>query len=848
MKNRKKPNSEKSAKSVKGFNIIKGASLTLVIVIGLFFGIRSVTYRYILNTFRNNMAVNINAVSGQFNNIIKSDMKVLSEVAKIISSNDIIKSTSTSSMLKGMEEESGYSDVFILYSDGTMLDSDLEESVVDITEVSKFFNPSSGLVGNSTISGGNLMVHVPIVEGNFELVAVYDIEYLIQRIGVFSESGASEFVLLDSKNGDIALDVKENRKINERSNNYYTRMENLQYVEDSGYTDIRSSIINGVSGFTGYYDNEELFYACYTGTELDKWSIVQVVPDEIIQGQTVGLRNSITVLLLMLVAVYLILLVVILYINKKRDIENEEIRMQIKVAELANDAKTTFLSNMSHDIRTPLNAIVGLSDICEMNADNPDRVRECIAKQKAASEHLMALINDVLEMNKIESGKVVFMNEEFKIGLTIHNIVMLVQQRMVDKKLKFNVAITNLVHENVIGDEQRIKRAVLNIISNAIKFTDVGGKVSIVINESESDKEGYANYSISVTDTGIGMTEEFLKKIFVPFERMHDSTVSQIEGAGLGMTIAHDLIESLGGNIQVKSQLGQGTTVTVNVPLKIARPDDNSEQYRSAISNYKDQYIVVVDNDVMMVEWMDKLISSLGLKCISTTSCSDALDVVKKMKEMSQSVALMIFGWKMPKMSGTELASKMRGIVGNDVPIILQTVHDFNENDDEIRTSGINKILVEPIFRSDLMEVFYEMLNGGNDSKMTFPDFSGKRVLLVEDHKVNAEIISEYLSYTGIEVDVVYDGTEAVKRMEETPDGYYDLIFMDIRMPKMNGYDATREIRAMRSDYTRNIPIIALSANAFIEDKKNSQKVGMNGHIAKPVKYEELYAELKKWF
>ena len=628
MKNRKKPNSEKSAKSVKGFNIIKGASLTLVIVIGLFFGIRSVTYRYILNTFRNNMAVNINAVSGQFNNIIKSDMKVLSEVAKIISSNDIIKSTSTSSMLKGMEEESGYSDVFILYSDGTMLDSDLEESVVDITEVSKFFNPSSGLVGNSTISGGNLMVHVPIVEGNFELVAVYDIEYLIQRIGVFSESGASEFVLLDSKNGDIALDVKENRKINERSNNYYTRMENLQYVEDSGYTDIRSSIINGVSGFTGYYDNEELFYACYTGTELDKWSIVQVVPDEIIQGQTVGLRNSITVLLLMLVAVYLILLVVILYINKKRDIENEEIRMQIKVAELANDAKTTFLSNMSHDIRTPLNAIVGLSDICEMNADNPDRVRECIAKQKAASEHLMALINDVLEMNKIESGKVVFMNEEFKIGLTIHNIVMLVQQRMVDKKLKFNVAITNLVHENVIGDEQRIKRAVLNIISNAIKFTDVGGKVSIVINESESDKEGYANYSISVTDTGIGMTEEFLKKIFVPFERMHDSTVSQIEGAGLGMTIAHDLIESLGGNIQVKSQLGQGTTVTVNVPLKIARPDDNSEQYRSAISNYKDQYIVVVDNDVMMVEWMDKLISSLGLKCISTTSCSDALDVV----------------------------------------------------------------------------------------------------------------------------------------------------------------------------------------------------------------------------
>ncbi len=841
-----KSGSVKEKKNTKG--LIIGLLIMLFVTVAMFFVIKSISNVQIFKTFKSNKMSDIEVTSTQFDNMIDSDIMILSETARIIASSEEMKGSRTSDLLKSVEEGSCFSELYLVYSDGKVFDSSMQENNLDIDSISGIFSNTEGVEKNRVVSENSLMVHAPVIEGNVELVALYDNLLFVERSGVADVNMVSEFTLFDSATGEIVIDVEDGR-INNDKINYFSMMENVRYNREYSYSEMRRSIQNRKKGIVEYYNNgDELLFACYSPLNNGNLYVVQIVSEDAVIQSSSGLGNDITAFLMVLVLIYFLLLLFTIYINKKRDKENQEIKMQVQVAELANEAKTIFLSNMSHDIRTPLNAIVGLADICEMNADNPDRVKECIKKQKAASEHLMTLINDVLEMSKIESGKIAFINSEFNIGLSIHNIVMLVQHRMLDKKLRFNVAVNNLVHENVIGDEQRINRAVLNIISNAIKFTDVGGKISVVIDENPSQKEGYADYSITVKDTGIGMTEEFVKRIFIPFERMLDSTVSQIDGAGLGMTIAHDLIESIGGNIQVSSRLGSGTAITVNIPLKISGDGVIPEQYKPVVEHYKEQFVVVVDNDVIMVEWMDKLISSLGLKCISTTSGADAIDVVKKMHEASQPIALMIFGWKMPKISGTELAVQMRAVVGNDIPIILQTAYEFNENDDGLRTAGINKILVEPIFRSDLMEVFYEMVNGGNDSKMAFPDFGGKRVLLVDDHKVNAEIIAEYLNYTGIEVDIVYDGTEAVDKIQMTPDGYYDLIFMDIRMPKLNGYEATRQIRAMRSDYTLNIPIIALSANAFIEDKKNSKAAGMNGHLAKPVKYEEVYAELKKWF
>ena len=846
---------DRTNKSVKKENknvLIKTILTISIVTFIVVFVIRGIIYNQITTTYRDDMVDDIEVMSQQFNHFMDTDIGILEDIAHNFVGElefEGEKSEKTVDMMQYIESKSCFSEVYFLSIDGTLYDSELNSETVDKNAIADIFTADSVFAQCDEIVEDRLLLHTPIIENNIELIAVFDEEHIANVLNMFNKAERSRLLMFSAAEGNIVVDYSYGEFM-DTGKNFYDVMENARYHRGFNFMQMKSDLIMKRTGYTAYYMSEknELHYTCYSPTKFGDWYVVQIIPDDIVVEVSRNLRVSITSILLFLVVLCIIISLFAVANNRKKYNENQEIKMQVEVAKLANEAKSEFLSNMSHDIRTPLNAIVGMAEICEMNADNPERVKECIDKQKAASEHLMTLINDVLEMSKIESGKAVYMNSEFKIGVSIHNIVMFVQQRMSNKNLRFTISPNTLVHEEVIGDEQRINRAILNIVSNAVKFTPDGGKISIKIDEKKADKPGYSTFVVKIKDTGIGMSEEFVKKIFIPFERVQDATVGQIEGAGLGMTIALNLIESIGGSISVESKIGAGTTVRVEFPLKVVEKEDISEEYIQVLENYKDNFVVVVDDNVNLIEWMDKLVLSLGMKCVTTTSATEALEVVKRMRVRDDKIALMIFGWKMPKMKGTELASKMREIVGNDVPIVLQTVYEFDEEDDTIRAAGINKVLVEPIFRSDLLELFDEMVNGGNDSTMKFPDFSGKRVLLVEDHIVNAGIISEYLRYTGIEVDIVYDGTEAVDKMQETPDDYYDLIFMDIRMPKMNGYDATREIRAMKSEYTHNLPIIALSANAFIEDRKKSKEVGMNGHLAKPVKYEELYNELKKWF
>jgi len=846
---------DRTNKSVKKENknvLIKTILTISIVTFIVVFVIRGIIYNQITTTYRDDMVDDIEVMSQQFNHFMDTDIGILEDIAHNFVGElefEGEKSEKTVDMMQYIESKSCFSEVYFLSIDGTLYDSELNSETVDKNAIADIFTADSVFAQCDAIVEDRLLLHTPIIENNIELIAVFDEEHIANVLNMFNKAERSRLLMFSAAEGNIVVDYTYGEFM-DAGKNFYDVMENARYHRGFNFMQMKSDLIMKRSGYTAYYMSEknELHYTCYSPTKFGDWYVVQIIPDDIVVEVSRNLRVSITSILLFLVVLCIIISLFAVANNRKKYNENQEIKMQVEVAKLANEAKSEFLSNMSHDIRTPLNAIVGMAEICEMNADNPERVKECIDKQKAASEHLMTLINDVLEMSKIESGKAVYMNSEFKIGVSIHNIVMFVQQRMSNKNLRFTISPNTLVHEEVIGDEQRINRAILNIVSNAVKFTPDGGKISIKIDEKKADKPGYSTFVVEIKDTGIGMSEEFVKKIFIPFERVQDATVGQIEGAGLGMTIALNLIESIGGSISVESKIGAGTTVRVEFPLKVVEKEDISEEYIQVLENYKDNFVVVVDDNVNLIEWMDKLVLSLGMKCVTTTSATEALEVVKRMRVRDDKIALMIFGWKMPKMKGTELASKMREIVGNDIPIVLQTVYEFDEEDDTIRAAGINKVLVEPIFRSDLLELFDEMVNGGNDSTMKFPDFSGKRVLLVEDHIVNAGIISEYLRYTGLEVDIVYDGTEAVDKMQETPDDYYDLIFMDIRMPKMNGYDATREIRAMKSEYTQNLPIIALSANAFIEDRKKSKEVGMNGHLAKPVKYEELYNELKKWF
>lgn len=833
------------------YGIIRGILVLVMLTVSIFFVIHSVTYNQILKSYHDSMTASTRITASQFEDIINSNITYLYEVSELLSEYDSLKSAEAKETLAKMETGSYFSKLYILCNDGTIIGSKGADLIADSDSINSIFSTSIGFGRSDVIAGNNeIILHVPVVEGNTQLLGVLDEEYFKKKLSLMNTSGITRFMLMNSLTGEVNLDVLTEEDAQTKKHDYFKVMEHASYEKGYDYSGIRSDMLKKQSGFVAYTvaGDTELHYQSYTPTEYEGWYVIQILPENVVLSSSKDLRDSIIEVFCILVVVYLIVLFYLIRHNHKIDKENEDIRMQVRVEELANEAKTSFLSNMSHDIRTPLNAIVGLADICEMNADNADRVRECISKQKAASEHLMTLINDVLEMSRIESGKVTFEETEFQIGVSIHNMVMLLQQGVEEKKHRFCVSIDRLEHEAVIGDEQRITRALLNIISNAIKFTGNGGRISVVLNESETEEPGISEFCVTVSDNGMGMTEEFVKRIFVPFERMQDSTVSQIEGAGLGMTIAHDLVSKMGGTIDVSSELGTGTVVTVKFPMKVVDTPKIPRQYEPVFEELKDKYVVIVDNDVENVEWLDEVIRSLGMRTISTTSARDAIDDVKKLMDSGQSeIALMIFGWRMPKMNGIELSMHMREIVGNEVPIIMQTVYEFNENEKEMRKAGINNVLVEPIFRSDLLEVFYEMVNGGNDSKMAFPDFSGRRILLVDDHRVNAEIVAEYLQYTGITVDTVYDGYEAVEQMEKTPDGFYDLILMDIRMPKMDGYEATRKIRSMKSDYTKKIPIIALSANAFAEDRKMSGEVGMNGHLAKPVKYEEIYAELKKW-
>lgn len=840
-------------KSADKYGFVRSILVFVTVTVFVFLLLQKITYDKALDSCQEDMVNGAGMVTTQFNDMVTCNTKYATAIADVLSGHNLSDNQYVSQILKSLKKNCGFEDVFILYSSGTRINEDGSNEFTGTDMISSVFN--NGDDNLSLIADNNndemALFHVPIVDGKSALVGVLEKNYFVKNFNMFSYGEINRVMIVSSSDGRILLNMNAQGVADYSSKeNYYINIANQKYLKDFSYGQAKRDITKEQTGFTAYYSSteKENQYIYFTAIGYSDWMLIQVLPESAVKETATTFSSATVISLLCLIFVYILILLFSIYLIRKSNKENEEIKMKIRVAELANEAKTNFLSNMSHDIRTPLNAIVGLSDICEMNADNPDRVRDCIEKQKAASDHLMTLINDVLEMSRIESGRVVFEDNEFNIGKQLHELVIMIQQRLSEKQLILNVTISELIHEIVIGDEQRLNRVMINILSNAVKFTGNGGVISISLNERPAEIEGYGEFEIVVSDTGLGMSPEFIKKIFVPFERMQDSTVSQIEGAGLGMAIAHDLIDKMGGNIDVQSKVGVGTQVTVTLNLKLVDEDREKIKYHEVIDQYAEQTVIVVDDDDSLVEWMDKMINSIGMQCYATTNAKDAIDKVTEMYNSSEKIAMMIFGWRMPGIDGIELTSIIREIVGNDIPIVIQTAYEFDNSDNDMRKVGINHVMIEPIFRSDILDMFEEMLNGGISSKMAFPDFTGKRILLVEDHKVNAEIVKEYLEYTGIIVDVVFDGTEAVERIKNTKDGYYNLILMDIRMPKMNGYDATRAIRGMSREYTKKIPIIALSANAFIEDKKMSKEVGMNGHLAKPVKYDEVYAELKKWF
>ena len=535
-------------------------------------------------------------------------------------------------------------------------------------------------------------------------------------------------------------------------------------------------------------------------------------------------------------------------IVKKQKEQTQALQDALLQAQHASRAKTTFLSNMSHDIRTPMNAIIGFATIAISHIDNKERVMDCLQKVLSSSNHLLSLINDILDMSRIESGKIQIKEQDCNISELMHNLINIIQPQIKAKQLELFIDTFEVVNEDVIADSLKLNQVFINLMSNAVKYTPAGGTVSLRIMQKTTFHHGYGDYVFIIKDTGIGMSKEFVKHIFEPFERESTVTQSGIQGTGLGMAITKNIIEMMNGTISVESELGKGSTFTVELTLKLQDTERNAEQ----LKELNGLRAMVVDDDFNVCDSVSKMLKQLGMRAEWTTSGREAVYRAKMAHDEGDSYHTYIIDWQMPDLSGIETAKKIRSQVGEDAPIIILTAYDWSDIEEEAKAAGVTAFCAKPLFMSDLKSALLAANNSADKEEKdaaawTLADFSGKRILLVEDIELNREIAEVILTEAGFLVESAPDGTDAVAMMEKAEEYYYDAILMDVQMPIMDGYEATRTIRNMPRKDVKDLPIIAMTANALEEDKEAALKNGMNAHIAKPLDMDIFISVLRKF-
>lgn len=525
----------------------------------------------------------------------------------------------------------------------------------------------------------------------------------------------------------------------------------------------------------------------------------------------------------------------------------ETLQMAYEAASRANGAKTEFLSRMSHDIRTPMNAIIGMTAIAEAHLGDKDRVRDCLNKIAVSSKHLLALINEVLDMSKIESGKVKLAEEKFNLGQLLENLLDMIKPGIKEKHHNLRVNIQRIEHEDVIGDSIRIQQVFVNIVGNAVKYTNPGGEIEIIISEKNTNQEGYGCYEIIFQDNGMGMEPEFVKHLFEPFTRAEDDRVNKIQGTGLGMAITQNIVQMMNGTIGVESEVGKGTKFTVTIFLKIQNIKTES------VEEFKARKVLITDTDSLAAESTYMTLCQMGMESETVHTNREALEKVLTAQKSGENYFAVILDGDEGE-DAIVTAKSIREELNEKAPGIVLSAYDWSEFEMRARGAGVEAFVSKPLFRSKLTIAMRELLKGEHVETMQNPldliqkiDYSGKCVLIVEDNEINREIAKEFLEMTGMNVEEAVDGKEAVNKFMASPPRYYDLIFMDVQMPIMNGYEATSAIRSLNRRDAKRIPIIAMTANAFVEDVQAAVSAGMNEHMAKPLDIEQLQDILKRW-
>ncbi len=678
------------------------------------------------------------------------------------------------------------------------------------------------------------------------LVGKMPFDYISETLGLdLHDDDTLVYSFVMRKDGDFVV-----RSVGANRDNYFERARAL-YEEVEGM-----SVEEYISNLSQAMENNEDFSAMVkvegerrqlycSKLPSSEWYLLTLLPygtlNEAVEAQG---RQSFKVFVVSCVAMLLLVFIIFFRyfnMNRKQIRELEEVR---QMAEMASRSKSEFLSNMSHDIRTPMNAIVGMTSIALTNIGNTERVQDCLKKIVLSSKHLLGLINDVLDMSKIESGKMNLNIELVSLREVMDSIVTIVQPQVKEKQQKFNVFIYDIESENVLCDGVRLNQILLNLLSNAIKYTPEGGSIEVALHEQKSPKgDGYVRILIQVKDNGIGMTEEFQEHIFDAFTRDDDKRVHKIEGTGLGMAITKYIVDAMGGEIEVKSELGAGSEFCVTLDLEWT-----DEQERDM--HLPDFTMLVVDDDQQLCETTTASLKSIGIRAEWTLDGESAVEIVKQHHAAHNDYHIILLDWKLPGMDGIRTARELRKQLGDDVPILLISAYDCSEIEDEAKEAGVNGFLSKPLFRSTLYYGLKPYTNASNEVEMEEQvevDFNGKRVLVAEDNAMNWEIASELLQDLGLTLEWAENGQICADMFSQSEVGYYDAILMDIRMPVKNGYEATDMIRGMdRPD--ASLPIIAMTADAFYEDIQKCLDHGMNAHVAKPIEVKEIARILGKYF
>ena len=698
------------------------------------------------------------------------------------------------------------------------------------------------------------------------IMAVMDIDTIETELKIDSYGGAGFSSIIDV-DGNYIVNINKSHSFL-AYDNYFEDIKDAEFSRHNSLKAILAEADATDFSFDVYEMNGKENITVITTMPEVNWYLITTVPMSVFSEQTNRIMNVIYALIAAFLIVF-VFVVVLLMRQKKQSFQlayaqeraksfetieqqnkqlaeqHEALENALALAQSANRAKTTFLNNMSHDIRTPMNAIIGYTGLAVTHIHNRELVQDYLSKIGQSSEHLLSLINDVLDMSRIESGKVNLEEKEESLSNILRTLRNIVQADIHNKEIEFFID-SDVTDEYVVCDKLRLNQVLLNILSNSIKYTHAGGTVSLRLKQKGVNESRYGIYEIRIKDNGMGMSEEYLRHIFEPFTRVNSSTVSGIQGTGLGMAITKNIVDMMCGHIEIKSEEGKGTEVILKFEFKLADVKNDPVN----IAELEGLRGLVVDDDTSACMSISKMLRSIGMRSEWCVSGKEAVIRTEESMQIGDLFKVYIIDWQIPDMNGVEVARRIRQIVGEEAPIILLTAYDWADIEEEAREAGVDAFVSKPMFMSDLHNVLLKCCS--TCEQIEKPEeveynFEGKKVLLVEDNEINREIAVAILEEDGFVIDTAEDGSVAVEKMKLAQSGQYDFILMDVQMPIMDGYEATRQIRALTNPAAFDIPIIAMTANAFEEDRQEALNSGMNDHIPKPIDVKLLKETIAKY-